>query len=191
MKARSSSPASSRSRGHVDHHVEVLLEFFYPIHYRLLMALEDVLRGDQVSRKQMAILWLLRCEGGERGELPRKEIERLLTRWFEVTSSAITKALRGLTAPPLRFVKITRSTQSGREKTVVLTPKGREVLAEMVNQGHGFVTDLVAPFSPDTVDGGIRFLAAVTDRLDDMHVQRPARSFRSARKPASRNSAKV
>jgi DNA-binding MarR family transcriptional regulator len=167
--------------------VEALLEFFYPIHYRLLMTLEDVLRRDRISRKQTAILWLLRCEGGEAGELPRKEIERLLTEWFEVTSSAITKSLRALSAPPLEFVKVVPHVESGREKIVVLTPRGREFLEEMMRAGLEFVTELVRPFSEKNVDGGIEFLAAVTRRLDDLHVRRPARSFRSPRSIGTKN----
>jgi DNA-binding MarR family transcriptional regulator len=156
--------------------VETLLEFFYPIHYRLLMTLEDVLRRDRVSRKQTAILWLLRCEGGAAGELPRKEIERLLTEWFEVTSSAITKSLRALSEPPLQFVKVVPNMESGREKIVVLTPQGRD-----------FVAELVRPFSEANVGGGIEFLAAVTRRLDDLHIRRPARSFRSPRSTGTKN----
>jgi DNA-binding MarR family transcriptional regulator len=162
--------------------VETLLEFFYPIHYRLLMTLEDVLRRDRVSRKQTAILWLLRCEGGAAGELPRKEIERLLTEWFEVTSSAIAKSLRVLSEPPLQFVKVIPNAESGREKIVVLTPRGREFLEEMMSAGVDFVAELVRPFSAANVGGGIEFLASVTRRLDDLHIRRPARSFRSPRR---------
>lgn len=162
--------------------VETLLEFFYPIHYRLLMTLEDVLRRDTVSRKQTAILWLLRCEGGEEGELPRKEIERLLAEWFEVTSSAITKSLQALSEPPLELVRIVRHAESGREKIVALTPRGRRFLEDMMRAGLEFVAELVRPFSKSNVDGGIQFLASITRRLDDLPVRRPARTFRSSRR---------
>lgn len=165
---------------------EALLEFFYPIHYRLLMTLEDVLRRDRISRKQTAILWLLRCEGGAAGELPRKEIERLLAEWFEVTSSAITKSLRALSEPPLELIEVVPRAESRREKMIVLTPRGRKFLAEMMRDGIAFVTELVRPFSDRNVAGGIEFLASVTKRLDELHVRRPARSFRSTRPERSR-----
>ena len=190
-KRANASSTSERSRPVDDlsepNRAETLLEFFYPIHYRLLMTLEDVLRRDRVSRKQTAILWLLRCEGGAAGELPRKEIERLLTEWFEVTSSAITKSLRALSEPPLQFVKVVPNAESGREKIVVLTPRGREFLEEMMRAGVDFVAELVRPFSEANVGGGIEFLASVTRRLDDLHIRRPARSFRSPRNIGTKN----
>ena len=37
-----------------------LLDLFYPFHYKGGMALEDTLRCGQLSRKQVAILWLIR-----------------------------------------------------------------------------------------------------------------------------------
>lgn len=37
-----------------------LLELFYLVHYKGGMALEDAMRGGQLTRKQVAILWLIR-----------------------------------------------------------------------------------------------------------------------------------
>ena len=54
-----------------------LLELFYPVHYKGGMALEDAMRGGRLSRKQVAILWLIRSEGGQGRRMRRKEIERL------------------------------------------------------------------------------------------------------------------
>jgi hypothetical protein len=73
-----------------------LLEFFYPIHYQGEMALEDALRGGILTHKQAAILWLIRSEGEQRRHMRRKDVERLLQNWFEVSSSAITKAICGM-----------------------------------------------------------------------------------------------
>jgi hypothetical protein len=43
--------------------VEELLELFYPVHYRSGIAFEDAMHGGQLTRKQTAILWLIRFEG--------------------------------------------------------------------------------------------------------------------------------
>lgn len=152
----------------------VLLEFFYPIHYKLGMALEDALRGEQLSRKQVAILWLIRAEGGPEHRMQRKEIERLLSTWYEVSSSAITKALRAMARPPLELVQIVEDPQSGREKQVFLTPKGEEFLLTMVEVGHRFLQEIATQLSPRTVETGIDFLSQVTTALEQIHSTTPA-----------------
>src|SRR2546425_10193397 len=86
--------------------VAELLEFFYPIHYQSEMALEDALRGGVLTRKQAAILWLIRSEGEQGRCIRRKDVERLLQNWFEVSSPAITKAIRGMARPPLSLVQV-------------------------------------------------------------------------------------
>jgi len=82
-----------------DNPATVFLEFFYPFHDKGGMALEDALRCRQLSRKQVAMLWLIRAEGEQGKRMRRKEIERSIQMWFEVSSSAITKALRSMTRP--------------------------------------------------------------------------------------------
>ncbi len=161
-----------------------LLEFFYPIHYKLGMALEDALRGGRLSRKQVAILWLIRSEGGPAHRMPRKEIERLLSTWYEVSSSAITKALRAMARPPLCFVEIVEDPDSGREKQVFLTPEGERFLQTMVAAGEHFLGELVRDFSSRTITSGVDFLSQLTVALDRAHPEtavqtkskRPART---------------
>ena len=51
---------------------------FLPIHYKIGMALEDALRCGQLSRKQVALLWLMRTERDADGHMRRKDLERLL-----------------------------------------------------------------------------------------------------------------
>src|ERR1700739_3651129 len=59
-----------------------LLELFYPIQYRGNMAVEDAMRGD-LTRKQAAILWLIRSAGSDDGRsMRRKEIVSRLEDWF-------------------------------------------------------------------------------------------------------------
>ena len=56
----------------VEQHAAELLELFYPIHYRGNMAVEDAMRG-KLTRKEAAIIWLIRSAGEEGSEMRRKE----------------------------------------------------------------------------------------------------------------------
>lgn len=150
------------------------LEFFYPIHYKLGMALEDALRGSQLTRKQVAILWLIRSEGGEERKMRRKEIERLITTWFEVSSSAITKALRSMARPPLSLVQVVEDPHSGREKQVILTAKGQRFLLTMVEQGIQFLQNITVQLTEEEVRTGIHFLSHVTVALENIRAAKTA-----------------
>jgi hypothetical protein len=81
-----------------------LMSLFLPIHYRIGVGFEETLRCGQLSRKQVAILWLMRAEGGPDANMRRKDIERLLASWFETSSSTITRSLAALARPPLKLV---------------------------------------------------------------------------------------
>ncbi|MEW6297290.1 MAG: winged helix DNA-binding protein [Thermodesulfobacteriota bacterium] len=154
------------TRSAEDHPAAVLLEFFYPFHYKGGMALEDALRCGQLSRKQAAILWLIRAEGEQGTRMRRKEIERSVRTWFEVSSSAITKALRGMARPPLSLVQIVEDPQSAREKQVRLTPKGERFLATMVAAGQRFEQQIVDQLTPEELSAGIHFLRRAMAALE-------------------------
>src|SRR4051812_2596924 len=77
------------------------LDLFYPVHYKIGIGIEDALRGGRLSRHQVAILWLIRSAGEGGRIIPRKEIERSITRWFELRNSAISKTLRVMAKEPL------------------------------------------------------------------------------------------
>jgi len=83
-----------------------LMGLFLPIHYRIGVGFEETLRCGRLSRKQVAILWLMRAEGGPEGSMRRKDIERLLASWFETSSSTITRSLAALARPPLKLVRV-------------------------------------------------------------------------------------
>ncbi len=117
-------------------------ELFLPIHYKIGMALEDALRCGQLSRKQVAILWLMRSERDAEGHMRRKDIERLIASWFETSGSTITRALRDMASAPLKLVRLVEDPDSGREKQVILTPKGERFLHTMEEEGKKFL----APF---------------------------------------------
>src|SRR5262249_27390992 len=149
-----------------DNPAAALLEFFYPFHYKGGMALEDALRCGQLSRKQVAILWLIRSEGEQGKRMRRKDIERSIQTWFEVSSSAITKALRGMARPPLSLVQILEDPQSAREKQVQLTAKGERFLATMFAAGLKFQPQIVDQLTPEEVSSGIHFLQGAIAALE-------------------------
>lgn len=154
------------------------LELFFPIHYTLGMALEDELRIDVLSRKQVAILWLIRCESEDTRSrsMRRKDILRLLTGWFEISSPSVSKALRSMSRPPLDLVRILKDPRSGREKRVALTAKGEQFLSAMTERGRAFFAPIVTELSTREANQGLRFLQNVTATLE--------RSLRSSGSPA-------
>ena len=149
-----------------DRRINELLGLFYPVHYKSGIAFEDAMRAGRLTRKQTAILWLIHSEGIERRQMRRKDIERSLQTWFEVSSSAITKALRGMSRPPLSLLRIFEDSQSAREKQVVLTAKGEKFLDSMVAEGRRLLACLVTQLSDDEIDAGIRYLTKITDAFE-------------------------
>ncbi|MDO8435019.1 MAG: winged helix DNA-binding protein [Candidatus Binatus sp.] len=133
------------------------LEFFYPVYYQIGKAFEDALGNEQLSRKQVAILWLLRSEGGAKGRLRRKDIQRLIGTWFEISSPTITRALRSMARPPLRLVQLSEDSRSGREQMVSLTPDGKSFIAMMAKRGKLLLRPLLAQLSAEEIQNGSEF----------------------------------
>jgi DNA-binding MarR family transcriptional regulator len=152
-----------------------LLEFFYPVHYKVGMALENRLGAGRISRKQVAMLWLIRSEGEQGRSLPRKRIEQLLSDWFEVSSSAITKSLRAMAQPSVGLVRLVEDPHSGREKQVWLTAKGERFVAGMVDRGCEFISVLAHHFSAGEIEQVIAFFSRLNDLIN---------GARSARQPS-------
>ena len=65
--------AVARPRQQKETSAAELQEFFYPIHYQIGMALEDALRGGMLTRKQSAILWMIRSAGEDGRHMRRKD----------------------------------------------------------------------------------------------------------------------
>jgi DNA-binding MarR family transcriptional regulator len=143
-----------------------LLELFYPIHYRAGMALEDAMRHGRLTRTQVAILWLIRAEGGVDATMRRKDIERRLRVWFEITSSAITKSIRGMARAPLGLVSIVEDPHSAREKRVALTARGKRFQGVMLAEGRRFLQRIITELSAEDVKHGIRFLRQAIEVLE-------------------------
>jgi DNA-binding MarR family transcriptional regulator len=149
-----------------------LQEFFYPIHYQIGMALEDALRGGLLTRKQSAILWMIRSAGEGGRCMRRKEIVQSMQSWFEVTNSGLSKAIRGMARPPLALVQISEDPRSAREKLITLTPKGEQFLEAMAARGEAFLQDIIVHVPPDVIRGGIEYLRQLTEAFNRSRAKR-------------------
>lgn len=156
------SPAALRKQA-----PELFLNLYYPFHYKVGFAVEDALRGEALTQHQTVILWIIHSEG-EDGVVRRKDIERLIGHWFDVTSSAISKALRSMARPELGLVRINEDTRSGREKVVTLTPKGRTHVERMKSRASTFIAEIVAELTPEEISAGLHFLDRVSEIVEDM-----------------------
>ena len=164
-----------------------LMNLFLPIHYRIGVGFEEALRCGQLSRKQVAILWLMRAEGGLEGSMRRKEIERLLASWFETSSSTITRSLAALARPPLKLVRVFEDPDSGREKRVVLTAKGEQFLSNMTAEGRTFTQKLLDEMPRQEIREMVRLMQKAVDALE----RRGAEGHSSMPRLARRKSAKA
>jgi DNA-binding MarR family transcriptional regulator len=140
-----------------------LLELYYPIHYQAGIGVEDALRGDALSRHQVAILWLLHSQGEDGIRMNRKAIARALANWFEISNAAITKAIRSMARPPLALVALQEDPRSGREQVVTLTAKGQKHLAAMIERGTAYVQWIVDQMDDRHVVEGIAFFEKIRD----------------------------
>ena len=139
------------------------LEVYYPIHYKAGIGVEDALRGNELSRHQVAILWLIHSEGIDGVQMNRKAIVESLSNWFEISNAAITKALRSMAQPPLALVRQEEDPSSGREKVVHLTAKGEAHLQAMIERGTAYVQLIVDQLSNEQVVDGLDFFARITE----------------------------
>jgi DNA-binding MarR family transcriptional regulator len=126
-----------------------LLRFFYPVHYQIAGAIEDVLSGGVLSRKQVVILQVIRSEGEDGRRIRRKTVEQALHAWFEITSSAISKALRAMARPPLGLIAISEDPSSGRERVVTLTERGLRFLADTDARAEAYFAALLRDVPPE------------------------------------------
>ena len=136
-----------------------LLNFFYPIHYRIGMELESVMCQGRISRKHAAILWLIHSRAPADGWVRRKEIESRLIVWFESSNSNISKLLRELSKPPLSLVKQVENPESGREKVVRLTRAGEVFVGGMVEASVDYLSGQLSHVTDDELRWGVDFFA--------------------------------
>lgn len=138
------------------------LDLFYPIHYMVAIRIEDSLRQNQLSRHQTCILWMIRMQGPDVKFVRRKDIEKRLTGWFEISGSTVSKALQALSRN-MGLIRISEDPKSGREKLVSLTPKGEQLLHDMAVDGHELMRSMIAELDDDEVSWGVHFLSRVTE----------------------------
>ena len=68
---------------------------------------------------------------------------------------------------------------SGREKVVTLTPRGRQYLGSMIQNGIALMDVMVARMTDDEVVNGISFLKRVTDISQEIQDDATALSTRA------------
>lgn len=174
-RVRATAPAATAApaQSPVSEAARDFLDLFYPVHYKIGIGIEDSLRGGRLTRHQVAILWLIRSEGEGGKRIARKEIERSITRWFEIGNSAISKALRVLSKPPYELLAIVENPLSARERYVLLTPAGEQQIEWMVAQGHRFVQRMVDHLNADESAQGVHFLTRVSKIIDIVAREKP------------------
>lgn len=178
-------PAKTSHTAVAERQAADLLELFYSVHYRGNMAVEDAMRAE-LTRKQAAILWLIRSAGDNGRRMRRKEVVLRLQDWFDVSSPAITQALRRMARPPLALVRLVEDADSGREKRVILTAKGERFILTMVERGRDFLRKVVEQLPEDQANMGIEFLRAGVAAFERIHAQNPPDNRSAAHRPTPR-----
>lgn len=150
----------------------LFLDLFYPFHYRAGHAVEQALRGDFLTQHQTVILWIIHSEGESGQLMRRKEIEARIGTWFDITSSAISKALRSLARADMPFLEIREDPQSGREKLVLLTPAGQELVEKMIERSEKLIARIVEELTDDEIQSGLQFMRRVSIIVQNMEQER-------------------
>jgi len=122
------------------------------------MELERRMCQGRLSRQQAAIIWLIESEVGAHGWIRRKEIERLLSDWFESRNSHVTQLLHELAGNDLGLVTQRVNPDCAREKLVALTDAGRTYFDTMLKAGLDYFAELFPHLSNTELQDGIRFL---------------------------------
>jgi len=140
-----------------------LLRLFYPFHYQVGSTIESALRGKQLSQHQTVLLWIIHSEGDQGRVMRRKDIELRISSWFDVTSSAISKALRSLARAEMPYLEISEDPNSGREKLVTLTAEGQREIHKMIRRSEAFIGRIVEELSADEIRAGLLFMGRVSE----------------------------
>ncbi len=138
------------------------LDLYFPYHYEVGFAVERQMRDPRLTQLQNVVLWTLHSSGDKNHALPRKQIETILGPWFEVTSSAFSKALRGMMAPPLELLTLEEHPDSAREKLVSLSPAGLKAVNAMAKRGEKYIQRIVNELNAKEIGEGTRFMARVS-----------------------------
>ncbi len=145
------------------------LRLFYPFHYQVGSTIENTLRGDSLSHHQTVILWIIHSEGEQGRAMRRKDIEARIGTWFDITSSAISKALRSLARSEMPFLTITEDPSSGREKLITLTTAGERQLQTMIKRSELFIARIVEELTEEEIQAGLTFMKRVSEVVPTLH----------------------
>lgn len=137
---------------------ERILRYFYPVHYRFGMEMEQAIGQGRLGRKQAALLWLIHSEAGDDGWMPRKDIEAKLSGWFEMSPPNVTKIIRDTANAPHFLIEIIENPGSGREKVLRLTPVGRAFVSTMIESATDFLKSRVSHMPQAKLAAGLTFL---------------------------------
>jgi len=124
---------------------KLLLEYFYPIHFSIGMKVEEGLRTcGTLNRNQTVIMWLLFSEKKRTGKavIARKDVVNMMTSWYDISSSGVSKAVQYLCKPPLGFIKLEKGEQSRREVVISLTKAGTKHCEKMLDSAASVVDRL-------------------------------------------------
>ncbi|TAK51428.1 MAG: hypothetical protein EPO25_16745 [Gammaproteobacteria bacterium] len=146
----------------------LFLDLYYPFHYKVGFAIERVLRGPQLTQQQAIILWIIHSEGEQGRSMRRKDVEQRITSWFDVTSSAISKALRSMARPSMPFLEISEDPRSGREKRLYLTDAGQAHIRDMIKRTQSLIMAIVDRLTDQEIDAGLLFLRRVSEVMEEM-----------------------
>lgn len=135
-----------------------VLRYFYPVHYRFGMEMEQAMGQGRLGRKQAALLWLIYSEAGPDGWMPRKDIETTLGAWFEMSPPNVTKIIHDTASAPHEMIEIIESPGSGREKLLRLTSEGRIFVSTMIESAGSFLGGRVEHMSQAKLAAGLVFL---------------------------------
>lgn len=138
------------------------MAFFYTVHYQLSTTLEDILSDGLLSRKQIVLLQLIHTESHDGLPVPRKVVEQEMKRWFEMSTSSISKALRALARPPLELVHISEDPASARERLVEISPRGAEFLRRTTARAGDYFATVVKDMRPDLLAHAVAYFDELT-----------------------------
>ena len=141
-----------------DNAPNMFLDYFYPIHFSIGMKIEaGLMECGRLDRHQTVIMWILRSESQRRdvSVISRKDIVKMMTNWYDITSSSVSKALRALAKEPLSYITILEDPNSGREKLIEMTPAGKQHCDEMIASACDVIKRITANFSDDENKMGI------------------------------------
>ncbi|MFT4918644.1 MULTISPECIES: winged helix DNA-binding protein [Zhongshania] len=141
-----------------DNAPNMFLDYFYPIHFSIGMKIEaGLMECGRLDRHQTVIMWILRSESQRRDvtTISRKDIVKMMTNWYDITSSSVSKALRALAKEPLSYITILEDPNSGREKLIEMTPAGKQHCDEMIASACDVIKRITANFSDDENKMGI------------------------------------